>query len=85
VSLKIISENPDEGILTIQLDNGDYKVLNEIFVKWGIKDRENALRFGLAILNNTEKGTLCKKEDNGKLTIFAPADEIAGGENASEE
>lgn len=85
MSLKIISEEPDNGILTIQLDNGDYQVLNEIFIKWGIKDRENALRFALAILKNTEKGTLCKKEENGRLTVFAPADEIAGEKNASEE
>jgi hypothetical protein len=83
MSLRIISEEPDNGVLTIQLDNGDYKVLNEIVNKWKFKDRENALRFALAILDETENGTLSKKESNSVHSLLVPTDEVLGDENAS--
>jgi hypothetical protein len=85
MSLKILVDKRRMGILTIQLDNGDYKVLNEIVSEWGFKDRENALRFALAILSETRNGTLCKKEDDKTHTILVPTDEILGGDNASKE
>lgn len=83
MSLKIISEEPNNGILTIQLDNGDYKVLMEIVKKWKFKDRENALRFALAILSDTENGTLSRKRDDGVHSLLVPTDEILEDKNAS--
>jgi len=85
MSLRILEEDVDKGTLDIQLDNGDYKVLKEIVKKWGIKDRENALRFALALLSGSDKGALCKKEENGTHTILVPADEIVGEENVSKD
>ncbi len=76
MSLKIIKEEEDNGILTIQLDNGDYKVLNEIVAKWRFKDRENALRFALAILSDTENGTLARKREDGAHSLLVPMDSI---------
>lgn len=85
MSLKIINEEPADGTLTIQLDNGDYRVLKEIVDKWNFKDRENALRYALAILNYTNNGLLCKKQENGTHSILAPTDEILKNESVSED
>jgi hypothetical protein len=76
MSLKIIKEEVDQGSLLIQLDNGDYAVLNEIVAKWGFKDRENALRFALAILGDTTNGTLARKREDGAHSLLVPTDEI---------
>lgn len=83
MSLKIIKEETDSGTLTIQLDNGDYKVLNEIVQKWRFKDRENALRFALAILSDTENGTLARKREDGVHSLLVPTDEILEAKDAS--
>lgn len=83
MSLKIIKEEADSGTLTIQLDNGDYKVLNEIVQKWRFKDRENALRFALAILSDTENGTLARKREDGAHSLLVPTDEILEAKNGS--
>jgi len=76
MSLRIMSEETDNGILTIQLDNGDYKVLKDIVDKWKFKDREKALRFALAILSDTENGTLSRKREDGSHSLLVPTDEI---------
>jgi hypothetical protein len=54
MSLKIMAENTDKGIINIQLDNGEYKVLKEIVEKWGFKNRENALQFALSVLSDSQ-------------------------------
>jgi len=84
VSLKIIEEEAENGILTIRLDNGDYKVLKEIVDKWKFKDREIALRFALAILDDTENGTLSRKREDGSHSLLVPTDEVLEDKNASQ-
>lgn len=84
MSLKIISEEQDQGILTVQLDNGDYRVLNQIVNKWKFKDRENALRFALAILDDTDNGTLSRKLGEGLHNLLVPTDEILEDKDACE-
>lgn len=78
MSLKITNENIESGTLSIQLDNGYYKVLKEIVNNWGFKDRENALRYALAVLNYTGNGLLCKKQKDGSHEILAPTEEVLG-------
>lgn len=83
MSLKIINEDENNGELTIKLDNGDYRVLKEIVEKWRFKDRENCLRFALAILSDTENGTLSRKREDGIHSLLVPTDEILGDKNGS--
>ncbi len=84
MSLKIIKDDSDNGTLTIELNNGDYKALNDIVEKWKFKDRENALRFGMAVLAVTERGTLCKEEASGNRKLI-PTDDISGEEHGSKD
>jgi hypothetical protein len=83
MSLKIIKEDEESGTLSIELDNGDYKVLKEIVQKWRFKDRENALRFALAILSDTENGTLARKREDGVHSLLVPTDEILEAKDGS--
>ncbi|MEI8295357.1 MAG: hypothetical protein WCG04_02395 [Alphaproteobacteria bacterium] len=77
MSLKIIEDKGN--CLTIKLDNGDYKVLNEIVKKWKFKDRESVLRYSLALLDVSERGNLFKRDKDGSEIALNPSDQLING------
>lgn len=76
MSLTILNEQPENGVLSIKLDNGDYRILKEIVKKWKFKDQESALRFALAVLDDTEEGSLCKNKGEEEFSILRPTSQM---------
>lgn len=69
--------NPDEtDVLRLAINNGDLKALGEIVEKWGFRDEESALRFALAILSVTQKGTLIQEKPDGASIALKPTESL---------
>jgi hypothetical protein len=65
-----------DSVLKVALDNGDYRILNEIVEKWKFKDRESALRYALALLDLSERGNLFKKDKDRNDISLEPSDQL---------
>lgn len=70
MAIKILEEQIPDA-LRLELNNGDFKVLNEIVHNWNFKDQVSALRFALAVLKIAKSGTLSKNE-NGDVSPLIP-------------
>lgn len=71
MSIKIL--NSDEKKIKFQLENGDVAALRHVMKTWNLPDESSAIRFAIAALYITEKGTLYKKEENGSFSLLEPA------------
>jgi hypothetical protein len=64
-----LSENKKKGTRTVEISNGDLKALNEIVEKWGFKDVESALRFGVAVMTLSEDSKLYYDNKGEKVMV----------------
>lgn len=69
MSIKI--EKPEEGKITVELDNGHVEALNKIVQDYNIKDEQAAMGFMLAVLSQGEGRTIEIGDAN-----FLPSDNI---------
>ncbi len=71
-----LTETTEE--LTLKINNGDKKALEQITEEWKFKDAESALRFALAVL--VKAVTIGNKklsiEENGKNTTLVPGEAL---------
>lgn len=74
MAINKIEEKADS--LRIDINNGDLSALHEIMKKWNFKDKESALRFGIAILTMTEKGSLYQGKSDGSKLALQPAEAL---------
>ena len=65
---KIKLEN-NEHSLGLDFDNGDLQALNDVIEKYGFKDEEAALRFGLIVLLNAETNNIFVERGDQKVKI----------------
>jgi hypothetical protein len=70
-----ISENEDDK-LTVNINNGDLRALDEIKQLWGFKDQASVLRFALAALKITHDGDLYAIQKDGTKRLLKPIDEL---------
>ena len=63
-----------DGNVAFQINNGDLKSLDELRLKWKIKDRENFLRFMLAAFALAEDKEVYIGQNGDKIKIFASDD-----------
>jgi hypothetical protein len=68
-----LSEN--DGKLTLELDNGDYKKFKQAMEKWNFKDEQSLMRFVVSILVLSEDKIINVKIDNDQKNIV-PADDF---------
>ncbi len=71
MAVTIIAQKDDE--ITLKIDNGDLKKMEEVLTKWNFKDIQSFWRFSISILLQTEEKKLWIQE-NGNPILIAPAD-----------
>lgn len=78
MATKVLTEgNINElNSITVEFNNGDLEALIKIKNKWKFKDLESALRFGLAILTITDKGSLLYETENNKIEKLSPTNDL---------
>jgi hypothetical protein len=64
---------PQDQKITLSIDNGDLKGLNEVIEQYDFKDEEAAIRFSLLVLLKAEDNAVWIKE-NGVPTRYVPTD-----------
>lgn len=69
-------ETSTEEVLSLVINNGDRKALSAIVENWGFKDDISALRFALALLSVTKRGTLYHDKPEGGKIAVSPADAL---------
>ena len=65
-----------ENGLDLEINNGDLKVLREIYEQWGFKDEESVLRFALAVLSKTRNQVLYYENEQGEKVGIQPSDAV---------
>lgn len=70
MGIKLLSS--DEKKISFEVENGDMTALRKVMDKWKFADEASAIRFAIATLYITEKGTLYKKEENGSYSLLEP-------------
>lgn len=75
--MAILNVIDNEAELTVRIENGDLQALNEIKEGWKFSNKENALRFGLAILKKALSGG--KKiyiDEGGEKITLTPSENL---------
>lgn len=61
--------------LTLDIDNGDLKKLDQVMTKWAFKDYQSFLRFAISTLLLSEEKSISIKMD-GKTQDIVPASDL---------
>lgn len=63
-------------VLQIELNKGDLRAFNEIVRNWKFKNKENALRFAIAVLSVAEPYTLYRISNDGLHHLLSPDEKL---------
>lgn len=76
MGINITNDNGDS--LDVNINNGDFKAINDIKDICGFKDQVSVLRFALATLVVNGEGTLYTIRKDGSKKSIRPADDLLG-------
>ena len=68
--------NQEKGILTIDINNGDYKALKAMTERLGFNSEESTLRYLLAVLNQSATTVLTITDTNGIKKDLSPNESL---------
>lgn len=77
--MSIIIKEKASTHLIFELNNGDFEALNDIIEQWNFKDEVSALRFAIATLYITKRGSLYQEKADGTCSVLAPMDDLING------
>lgn len=76
MAIKKISDDEAQGIVNVEINNGDLKALTKITDEWDFKDIESALRYAVAVLSIAKDRKLFYETDDGNKRVIEPADSL---------